>query len=297
MSYKFFKTIDPNLYNLNIFYEKDLYSKATNYGLLLTSGIELLEDFIEYQKSLVGFDPIQQKTDVFKNINDSKFKKYKQAQFKVFWFEKYLTSITPVKNRLKLELEGKINLFKNISDTIGRLRNVEYLIDDSLLAIFDVDFDLTTDNFSDQLVPINYSTTIQNKLKPNTKLLTSYMSRFVTSTFRHNMYQLSEPYSDSKQSHGSNLVSDYYHYERIYNIAKEELESELSKFYNDLYDIILFYENYELQNEDDNMQIKDKGSISFTLEGLEKTTDYMKKEVGFYKNILTSIQILGVDSV
>ena len=185
-------------------------------------------------------------------------------------------------------------IFKDISDSIGLLRNVDYLPDDSLLAIFDVDFDLASPNINEQLVPVNYATSIENKISPDTKLLTAYMSRFVTSTFRHNMYQLSVPYSDSKEAHGSNLVVDYYHYDRIYNIAKEDLESELTKFFGDLYEIIAFYEQYNPRDLEDNLQSKQKGAIGWTLEGLEKKTDYLKKEVGAFKNILDSMTILGV---
>ena len=297
MRYKYYTTIDTMLYDLNVYYEKELYNKATNFGLLLAQGVDQLDNFIEWRKSLVGIDPITSQSELFVSLDQEGIQKYTEIQYKVFWYERYLTSIAPVKKRFNKILKDKVKVFKEISDSIGLLRNVEYLPDDSLLAVYDVDFDLVSDDLVEQLVPVNFATSIENKLKPNTKLLTGYMSRFCTSLFRHNMYQLTEPYSDSKEAHGSNLVVDYYHYDRIYNVAKEELEADLTEFYGSLYDIITFYEQYDPQDDTDNLQRKEKGAIEFTLEGLEKKTDYLKKEVGFYKNVANSLTTLGTVSV
>ena len=294
MSYKFFKTLDPNFYDLNVYYEKDLYDKATNFGELLVNGVDDLTDFILWSKSKVNFNPTLSQTQIFESLDKDGLLKFNEIQFRIFWFERFITAMSPVKEKFYKSLKDNVKIFKDISDSIGLLRNVDNLPDDSLLAIFDVDFDLASPNINEQLVPVNYATSIENKISPDTKLLTAYMSRFVTSTFRHNMYQLSVPYSDSKEAHGSNLVVDYYHYDRIYNIAKEDLESELTKFFGDLYEIIAFYEQYNPRDLEDNLQSKQKGAIGWTLEGLEKKTDYLKKEVGAFKNILDSMTILGV---
>lgn len=297
MSVNYIKTIDPKLYDLNVFYEKDLYDKATNFNNLLIDGVDLLDDFIEWNKSKVSFDPVESQSNIFINLDKDGLEKYEQTQYKIFWFERYLTAITPVKIKFEQKLKDNIKIFKDISDSIGLLRNVEYLPDDSVLAIFDIDFNLGTDIIKDQLIPINYATQLHNKISNNSEFLNSYMSRFVTSMYRHNMYQLSQPYSNSKEPHGSNLVVDYYHYDRIYNIAKETLESTLTEFYGDLYDIILYYENYNPQSSEDNLQNKEKGAIEWTLEGLTYTSDYLKQEVGFYKNVMTTMNILGTTSI
>ncbi len=294
MSYKFFKTLDPNFYDLNVYYEKDLYDKATNFGEILVNGLNDLTAFILWSKSKVNFNPTLSQTQIFESLDKDGLLKFNEIQFRIFWFERFITAMSPVKDKFYKSLKDDVKIFKDISDSIGLLRNVDYLPDDSLLAIFDVDFDLVSPNINEQLVPVNYATSIENKISPDTKLLTAYMSRFVTSTFRHNMYQLSIPYSDSKEAHGSNLVVDYYHYDRIYNIAKEDLESELTRFFGDLYEIIAFYEQYNPRDLEDNLQSKEKGAIGWTLEGLEKKTDYLKKEVGAFKNILDSMTILGV---
>ena len=60
-------------------------------------------------------------------------------------------------------------------------------------------------------------TNIKNKLRPQTQKMLLQMSLYTNSVYRHNMYQINDTFSDSKQAHGNNLVSDYYHYERIYN--------------------------------------------------------------------------------
>lgn len=297
MSYKFFKTIDPLLYDLNVYYEKDLYEKATNFSDLLKEGTDILDDFIAYKKSLVEFDPIQSQTDLFVNLDQSGLEKYKQLQYKVYWYEKYLTAIEPVKKRFFKKLKSNIKIFKEISDSIGTLRNVDFLPDDSLLAVYDIDFDLVSTSPAEQLVPVNYNTNVQNKLSENTQLITGILSRYCTSTFRHNMVGITPPFSNSKDAHGSNLVVDYFHFDRIFKIARQDLETILIQFYGDLYDIIAFYENYEPASIQDNLQVKQKGAIGFTLEGLTKTTDYLKQEVGFYKNVLVNLQSLSTQSV
>lgn len=297
MSYKYYKTIDPTLYDLNVYYEKDLYNSATNFSELLAQDIDQLDDFIKWHKSLVSFDPIAEQTNILKSLDESGLQNYTEIQYKIFWYERYMKAITPVKTRLYNTLQDSVKIFKDVSDSIGLLRNVEYLVDDSISAIFDVDFNLTIEDPAKQLVPINYATSLDNKIRTDSKVLTNYMSRFVTSLYRHNMYQLSQPYSTSKSAHGSNLVVDYFHYDRIYNIAKQTLEAELAKFYSDLYDIITFYQNYNPQDLDDNLQFKEKGAIEWVMQSTIKTSDYLKKEVGFYKNIATTSSVLGSGQV
>jgi hypothetical protein len=91
MSYKYYTTIDPKLYDLNVYYEKELYNKATNFGLLLAQGVNQLDNFIEWRKSLVGIDPITSQSEIFVDLDKGGISKYSEIQYKVFWYERYLT--------------------------------------------------------------------------------------------------------------------------------------------------------------------------------------------------------------
>ena len=55
MSYLFSKTLSPELYDLNVYYEKDFYTLYSNYGetFLARRGRYLLKYFLEYNKSNV----------------------------------------------------------------------------------------------------------------------------------------------------------------------------------------------------------------------------------------------------
>ena len=66
MSYLYEKTIDPVLYDLNVFFEKGFYNAYTNYGeQFLADGVDLLKYFLEYNKSNVIVDPITSKVNIY----------------------------------------------------------------------------------------------------------------------------------------------------------------------------------------------------------------------------------------
>ncbi len=73
MSYLFSKTLSPELYDLNVYYEKDFYTLYSNYGEFLQEGIDTLDYFLEYNKSNVIFDPINNKVDIF-NASEERLK-------------------------------------------------------------------------------------------------------------------------------------------------------------------------------------------------------------------------------
>ena len=296
MSYLFSKTLSPELYDLNVYYEKDFYSLYSNYGEFLQEGIDTLDYFLEYNKSNVIFDPINNKVGIFKDLDQGGLDSYNQIQFKVFWYETFITSMNEVQERFKLQLGDKVKFFKEISDNIGQLRNVEFLPDESILPIFDIDFNLSSDKIEDQLIPINVHTTVVNKLRPQTQKMLLQMSLYTNSVYRHNMYQINDTFSDSKQAHGNNLVSDYYHYERIYNIAKEDLEADLTKHFQEVYDLILWYENYNPQNPVSNRQDVDKSNFSLDVQNVERYVDFLKQEITAFQNIKSFINHLGVSS-
>ncbi len=102
--------------------------------------------------------------------------------------------------------------------------------------------------------------------------------------------------SDSQMPHGSNLVPDYYHYARLYNIAREELESDLSKYFLEVYDLVLWYENYNPQSLEDNNQFIEKTNYELTVQGVKRDVDLLKQEALIFENTKSLVNLLGVSS-
>jgi|TARA_R100000781_G_scaffold32938_1_gene23969 hypothetical protein len=296
MSYLFSKTLSPELYDLNVYYEKDFYTLYSNYGEFLQEGIDTLNYFLDYNKSNVIFDPIKSKANIFEELDQGGLDSYDEIQFKVFWYETFISSMKEVQELFEKKLGDKVKFFKEISDNIGQLRNVEFLPDDNILPIFDLDFNLSSDKIEDQLIPLNVHTTVVNKLRPETQKMILQMSLFTNSVYRHNMYQLADGVSTSKEAHGDNLVSDYFHYERLYNIAKEDLEADLTKHFQEVYDLILWYENYNPQSINSNRQDIYKTNYSLEVQDVVRSVDFLKQEITTFQNLKSFINHLGVSS-
>ena len=84
MSYKYYTTIDPKLYDLNVYYDKNLYEQATNFSLLLADGVDLLDDFINWNKSYVSFYPISEQVNILKELDESGLARYTDINLKSF---------------------------------------------------------------------------------------------------------------------------------------------------------------------------------------------------------------------
>ena len=299
MSSRYTKNIQPVMYDLNVFFEKGFYGLYSDYGEFLEDGIDTLDYFIDYNKSNVLFDPIESKVNTFVELDEKGLKNYSELQFKVWWYETFITSMKQVRERFELELGDNVKFFKEISDSIGLLRNVEVLPDDSILPIYDTDLNSASGNgkfVKEQLYPRNVATSVINKLRPETNLMISQMSIYNTSVYRHNMFPILGNISDSQMPHGSNLVPDYYHYARLYNIAREELESDLSKYFLEVYDLVLWYENYNPQSLEDNNQFIEKTNYELTVQGVKRDVDLLKQEALIFENTKSLVNLLGVSS-
>lgn len=299
MSTRYTKNIQPVMYDLNVFFEKGFYGLYSDYGDLLLDGIDTLDYFLDYNKSNVLFDPIESKVNTFVELDEEGIKNYDQLQFKAWWYETFITSMKQVRERFDLELGDNVKFFKEISDSIGLLRNVEVLPDDSILPIYDSDLNLQSGDgkwVKEQLYPRNVATTVINKLRPETNLLIQQMSVYNTSVYRHNMFPILGNISDSQMPHGSNLVPDYFHYKRLYNIAREDLESDLSKYFSEVYDLVLWYENYNPQSLEDNKQMVKKTNYELNVEGVERKVDFLKQEAEIFENVKSFVNLLGVAS-
>lgn len=294
-STEYFKTIDPDLYNLNLYYDAQYYQKFSNYYKVLVYGIDTLANFIEYNKSKVIDDPIDARVSLYKTLDSKGMDTYKQLQYKIFWYEKFFNDIEIIKQQFR-EAVPKPVYFKEISDSIGLLRNFYTVPDDATLLIKDNDF--TVQKAENIALPIGVGASVYTKLRPNTIYLTTQMGFLNTVLFRHNVSNVQGNFAYPNQAHGENLVTDFYHINKMNNMAKEVLEKSLRTFYGKLYDLILFYENYNPQDyTENNFARMPKGAIEVNIGDTIKKIDYLQQQVVLYVNTVNLYKTLGANPV
>ena len=102
-------TTDPLLTQINLFYKKDFYKKASNYLDAIQSYSSELDISINYLKSLVANDPITAGCDVFVKLDQQM--KSMTPQFMSFWIQKYNQAHEKIKNEVMvIGLEEQANL-------------------------------------------------------------------------------------------------------------------------------------------------------------------------------------------
>ena len=290
----FFKTVDPLLYSVDLYYDKDYYKKYSNFYKLLCYGIDTLQDFINYSKSKVTSDVIGNRTDLYKYLDSTGIAKYQQIQYKIYWYEKFFSDLQVIQDQFSKAVESP-NYFRQISDSIGLLRNTWTVIDDSTQLIKDNDF--SAQLASSLPLPTSVGSSVYSKLRPNTLHVTVQLGFLNTVLFRHNMSNLQDNFTYPNQAHGENLVTDFNHYNKIVNISKEVMEPSLRKYYGDLYNLILFYENYNPTDADCNLQVMPKGAIEVTIEDVVKKISYIQEEVTPFVNSINLYQRLVAQAV
>lgn len=291
---EYFKTIDPYLYNINLYYNKDYYRAFSNYYKVLAFGIDTLKDFIEYNKSKVVDNPIDSRVQLYKNLDSADMNTYQQLQYKIYWYEKFFNDLNLIKETFFKQVQDPV-YFKEISDSIGILRNYFTVPDDSTLLIKDTTFEV---QLSDQIpIPVNVGAGVYNKLRPNTIFVTTEMNFLNTVLFRTSMQNIQNTFTYPNQAHGDNLVTDYNYIDKIRNISEELLETKLREFYGDLYDLILFYENYNPNDYEMNLAVMEKGAIEVDIQGVIKKITYLQQEAVTYVNMVNLYKTLSVDAV
>lgn len=291
----YFKTIDPYLYNINLYYDKSYYEKFSNYYKVLIFGIDTLKDFIEYNKSKQLNNPITSRVQLYNNLNGSEMESYQQIQYKIYWYEKFFNDLEIVREQFYTQVKNNI-YFKQISDSIGLLRNFYTVPDDATLLIKDTNFQVQIAN--NITLPINVGSSVFSKLRTNTVFVTQQLNFLNTVLYRQNMCNLQGDFSYPNQPHGENLVTDFNHIDKIKNIAKESLEKSLRTYYGKLYDLILFYENFNYGDYiNKNLAVMEKGAIEIDIEGTIKKITYLQQEAEKYVNSVNLYSRLTAQAV
>lgn len=291
---EYFKTIDPHLYNVNLYYNKDYYQAFSNYYKVLVYGIDLLQYFIDYNKSKVIDNPIDSRVDLYKVLDSEGMNTFPQLQYKIYWYERFFNDLNLIKQTFFQQVENPV-YFKEISDSIGLLRNYFTVPDDSTLLIKDTDFSV---QFNDEIpIPTNVGSGVFNKLRTNTIFVTTQMNFLNTVLYRTNMANVQGNFTYPTQAHGDNLVTDFFHIDKMKNIAQESLEVSLRKFYGDLYELILFYENFDYGDYEQNLAKMEKGAIEISVEGVTKKISYLQQQVTSYVNTVNLYTTLTAQTV
>jgi hypothetical protein len=173
------------------------------------------------------------------------------TEFIVYWVEKYRTSHDLVKKLLhdvnmlpKQNSTGAYNsdnvYFNDFSESMYSLKSTTiYDAPRECLPVWDVKCTFVKEMGGKHTVPNNYTGTSVFNIHKKTQLLSSMMSRKVTTMFRNNMKNIldcvtvdqriesdntlslkSVKITDSKQPHGGNLVPDSFHVSRMWQNAE-----------------------------------------------------------------------------
>lgn len=276
------KTLDPELTNINLFYKKDFYQKASNYLDIINAYSKELQYAIDYNLTRVKNDVITEQKNFFINMDSNM--KATPSQFAAFWIKKFNNSLDEVKNQVLINY-GLGTFYRNFSDSIGQLTRIENYFDDSTQLITDVNNDKVAP-------PIRYGSSLTNKISPISILLNSELSKKNNIVFRKNMYNIQLQANTPDKAHGDNLVPDVSHYQRISKIVTN-LNQKIQSEFKELYNVIYFYCFYNSRNASNNLQFIPNASINISVEGSNLNQDLLFSKLQGTTSSLTTRTMLA----
>lgn len=276
------KTLDPLLTQINLFYKKEFYNSASNFLQTMQSYSNELDVGIEYSLTKVQNDIVKAQKDFFVSM-DKKMKSM-SPQFSATWIEKFNTSLNQVKNKVRVEI-GEGTFYRSFSDCIGSLARIENYIDDSLQLVSDV-------NSEEVLSPFRYGATLSNKISPSTLLLHAELSKKTNLVFRKNIQNIQDKIESNTKAQGGNLIPDTEHFKRIKQLAPT-IQQKIQNEFKELYNVILFYCNYNPKASTNNLQFTPNFNISVNVEGTQLNQDILFNQLKDVTSSLTSQGVLG----
>ena len=276
-------TTDPQLTQINLFYKKDFYQKASNFLGTIQGYSSELETAINFNKSKVQNDPITAQADFFANLDNQM--KSMQPQFASYWINAFNTSLDQVRNEVRTKI-GDGTFFKPFSDSIGSIARAENYFDDSTQLISDI-------QGSQMMTPLRYGSSLTNKIHPATLLLHGEMSKKTNLVFRKNLQNIQSKVSSSTKAHGDNLVPDTEHFKRMQGIVST-LNQKIQSEYKELYSVIDFYCKYNPRAATNNLQYVPNYNITVNVEGNPINQDILFNQLQDIQSTLTTKKVLGV---
>lgn len=242
-----------------------------------------------------GLDKKSNKTKVPPAVNSAKLGFNNDGgtglddDFLSYWLEKYRVLHPQIQLECEKLLPGSSNIyFKDISESIGCLTEVDFINDDRVLPYFD-----TTITQYDP--PVVYNGKIHNKLTSNTQLISLKMSKLLNVNSRTNLINIiNGPNShklvknSSDESHGNNLITDFGHRNRMNKIVTE-LVSILQQQYQDLWRVV------ELLTTKENISSQKFKKVKLDVETVKIEVDILKNKLYKTKKEQTNNCVLSVD--
>lgn len=271
------KTTDPQLTQINLFYKKDFYKKASDYLDAIQSYSAELDISINYLKSFVANDPITSSRDVFIDL-DKKMKSM-TPQFAAFWISKFNQSHEKIKNEVRIKI-GSGTFYRSFSDSIGCISKQEGLYDESTQSVANKSF------------PIRYGGSLTNKIHPQRLLLHGEISSKLSKLFNQNLQNIQQQGTLPTKAHGENLIPDTEHSKRMQGIIPV-LNQRIQSEFKQLYKVIKYYCQYNPQSSSQNLQFIPNYNLTVNVEGTPLNQDVLFNQLLDVQKEMTTRIILG----
>ena len=274
MSYEL--SLLPSYLDTVILQKTDYYKNNTNLLELFDDFIDMLKLNIHYEKGKSSGDFIKDISSIYEKLNNNKFilDGYEiDIQNKNYYIEKYQSLASNFKIVIEKILGDKNTFFKDLSDDVGTLLDVNTIFDDSICPFFDIFYNESKN------IPLNIPNTVFNKVSLQNKKLQKNFSLMNDAILKNNLKDIANytETSISKTSHSSNLVTDYDYYERLLSFSEEIRQSIFIELTADLGEYIYFLKNLNVRNQHNNKAVL----LQFenTIEDVEENLDILKNQI------------------
>lgn len=316
------QTIDPELTDVNLANTTDFIKAFTDYNEHINKFAKEMGVSCVYRHTDVTVDPVIDKAQLFADLANGdleiktdprggKDKKGKPPtpisklrvgfesdparqvdgmtdEFLAYWIEKYRLLHPKIQQECEKLIPGGGVYFIDISESIGCLTETDFIDDDRVLPVFDV-------NVKQYDPPMVYNSKLHNKLSTNTQLISLKFSKLLNANSRMNLKNIiNGPNShklekdSSLDAHGNNLITDFEHRTRMNKIVTE-LVTTLQKQYQDLWRLVDWFQTREPESSYKFKKIK------LEVEGTKLNVDLLKNKLYKTKKESTNNCTLSVD--
>lgn len=265
----------PDYLDTVVFQTPEFYENSSNLLEVFGDYLTELNLNLDYEKGKSSGDILENNVNFFKKLNDNNFiidgEEIDQIH-KNYYIEKYNSLFATIKNSVSSFLKENNVYFKPYSDDVGILTDSTCVLDNSITPWYDV--------FNEDIdLPNNLNSTIFNKVSDNNKSLQLKFSKLNNAILKNNLQGIVnyDNINVSKTSHGSNLVNDYFYYDRLFKY-KEPLAQNIGKILKGLGDYILYIKNLNLR----------ENSYKASVFGYEAKIEGIVEQIDILKNKITS---------
>jgi hypothetical protein len=262
--------LDTVVYQTSAFYEK-----STNLLTIFNDYVTELNLNLDYEKGKSSGDIFKTNVTFFEKLNKENFiingKKIDDI-FKNYYIEKYNSLFSSIKTSVSGFLGQENIYFKNYSDDVGTFTDSSCILDDSIVPYYDI--------FNEDIeIPNNLNSTIFNKVTDDNKNLQLKFSKFNNAILKNNLKGIVNytDINDVKTSHGSNLVTDFIYYQRLFKY-KEPIAQNISQILNGLGNYILFIKNTN----------KRQNSTKASIFAFDAKVEEVSEQIDILKNKISS---------